>query len=76
MSDSNIGARKGKSFRNLVRILKGINHEDLSSMKNKNLIFTFYYLKQMFNSMVLTETLSEINTVRMVDDSRFFSLKQ
>ena len=37
MSDSNIGARKGKSCRNHIWVLNGINHEHHTSKKKKRL---------------------------------------
>ena len=69
MSDSNIGARKEKSCRNHIWILNGINHEHHTSQKKADLRFNFYDYSQMFDSMVLSETLSDMHSVGMVDDS-------
>ena len=63
MSDSNIGARKGKSCRNHIWILNGINHEHHTSKKKSDLRFNFYDYKQMFDSMNLSETLSDMHSV-------------
>ena len=68
MSDSNIGARKGKSFRNHIWIMNGINHEHHISKKKLHLRFNFYDSKQMFYSMALSETLSDMHSVGMTDD--------
>ena len=69
MSDSNIGARRGKSCRNHIWILNGINHEHHSSKKKTDLRFNFYDYKQMFDSIVLSETLSDMHSVGVNDDS-------
>ena len=69
MSDSNIGARREKSCRNHIWILNGINHEHHTSKKKLDLRFNFYDYSQMFDSMVLSETLSDMHSVGMVDDS-------
>ena len=69
MSDSNIGARRGKSFRNPIWIINGINHEHHTSKNKKDLRFNFYDYKQMFDSMVLSETLSDMHSVGVKDDS-------
>ena len=63
MSDSNTGARKGKSCRNHIWILNGINHEHHTSKKKSDLRFNFYDYKQMFDSMNLSETLSDMHSV-------------
>ena len=69
MSDSNIGARRGKSFRNPIWIINGINHEHHTSKNKKDLRFNLYDYKQMFDSMVLSETLSDMHSVGVKDDS-------
>ena len=71
MSDSNIGARKGKSCRNHIWILNGINHEHHISKKKQDLRFNFYDFKQMFDSMALSEMLSDMHSVGMIDDSLY-----
>ena len=68
MSDSNIGSRKGKSCRNHIWILNGITHEHHISNNKQDLRFNFYDYKQMFDSMVLSKTLSDMYSVGMVDD--------
>ena len=68
-SDSNIGARKGKSCRNHIWILNGIIHEHHTSKKKVDLRINFYDFEQMFDSMVLSETLSDMHRAGMVDDS-------
>ena len=69
MSDSNIGARREKSCRNHIWILNEINHEHHSSKKQLDLRFNLYDYRQMFDSMVLSETFAYMHSVGVVDDS-------
>ena len=52
-SDSNIGARKSKSWRNHIWIINGINHEVNSSKRHAQLVIQSFDFSQMFDSMSL-----------------------
>jgi hypothetical protein len=66
MSDSNIGGRKGKSCRNHIWILNGINHEHI---KSNNIVIKYYNYTQMFDSMSLNEAISDMYNVGVKDDT-------
>ena len=68
MSDSNIGAPKNKSCRNHIWIINGINHEQNSSKKKSKLVFQSYDFTQMFDSMSLDITISDIYDCGVKDD--------
>ena len=68
MSDSNIGARKGKSCRNHIWIINGINHEVNSSKKHAQLVMQSYDYSQMFDSMSLSITISDLFDCGLQDD--------
>ena len=68
MSDSNIGARKGKSCRNHIWIINGINHEVNSSKKHTQLVMQSYDFSQMFDSMSLSITISDLYDCGLQDD--------
>ena len=68
MSDSNIGSRKGQSCRNHHWILNGINHEHHIAKKKSDLRLKIYNYKQMFDSLALSETLSDMHSVGINDD--------
>ena len=60
MSDSNVGGRKEKSSINHIFVINGIIHETLSSKKNKPVTLQIFDFKQMGDSMVLKETISDL----------------
>ena len=60
MSESNIGARKGKGCRNHIWVINGINHEQNSSMKHAQLVIQSFDFTQMFDSMSLDITISDL----------------
>ena len=60
MSESNIGARKGKGLRNHIWVINGINHEHNNSKKNAQLVIQSYDNTQMFDSMSLDITMSDL----------------
>ena len=68
MSDSNIGARKQKSCRNHIWLINGINHEQNSSKKKAKLVIQSYDYTQMFDSMILNITISDIYDCGLQDD--------
>ena len=68
MSDSNIGARKNKSCRNHIWIINGINHEVNSSKKHVQLVMQSYDFSQMFDSMSLSITISDLYDCGLTDD--------
>ena len=60
ISDSNVGGRKGKSSINHIFVINGIIHETLSSKKNKPVTLQIFDYMQMFDSMVLKESISDL----------------
>ena len=68
MSDSNIGARKGKNCRNHIWIINGINHETNNSTKNAQLVMQSYDYTQMYDSMSLDITISDLYDNGVKDD--------
>ena len=60
MSDSNVGGRKNKSCINHIFVLNGIIHETVKSKKNNPVTIQIYDYKQMFDSMVLKEAISDL----------------
>ena len=69
MTDSNIGARKNKSCRNHIWIVNGINHLHNGKMKHVQLVEQSYDFKQMFDSMALNITLSDLYDRGLNDDT-------
>ena len=60
MSDNNIGAQRNKSCRNHIWLINGINHEQNSSKKNAQLVMQSFDFTQMFDSMSLSITISDM----------------
>ena len=69
MSDSNIGGRKEKSSINHIFVINGIIHEALSTKKNKSVTLQIFDYTQMFDSMVLKETISDLYDSGIKDDT-------
>ena len=69
MSDSNVGGRKKMSSINHIFILNGIIHETISSQKNKSLTLQIYDFRQMFDSMKLKESISDLYDSGMTNDT-------
>ena len=69
MSDSNVGGRKKRSSINHIFIINGIIHETLSSKKMKPVTLQIYDFKQMFDSMSLEESVSDLFDSGMNDDT-------
>ena len=69
MSESNIGARKRKSCRNHIWILNGINFEHNKYKHKAQLVAQFWDYKQMFDSMSVIESTSDMYNIGMKDDS-------
>ena len=68
VSDTNISARKKKSSRNHIWLINGINHEQNSSKKKAKLVIQSYDYTQMFDSMILSITISDIYDCGLQDD--------
>lgn len=60
MSECQTGGRKGRGCKNNIFILNGIIHDVLSQKKKKPVCFQFYDYAQMFDSINLQETISDI----------------
>ena len=60
MSDSNIGARKGKNIRNHIFIVNTIIHDVLSKKSNEPIDIMVLDYKQMFDSECLYECLNDV----------------
>ena len=60
MSDSNIGARKGKNIRNHIFIVNTIIHDVLSKKSNEPVDIMVLDYKQMFDSECLYECLNDV----------------
>ena len=68
MSDSNVGARKGKNIRNHIFVINGIIHDVLSSKKKKPIDIQIVDYKKCFDSMWLEETINDLYEVGVQDD--------
>ena len=68
MSDSQVGARKGKSVRNHVWILNGIIQDVLSSKTKKPVDVLIFDYKQCFDSLWLKECLNDLYESGVQDD--------
>ena len=68
MSDSQVGARKGKSVRNHVWILNGIIQDVLSSKTKKPVDVQIFDYKQCFDTLWLKECLNDIYDSGVQDD--------
>ena len=60
MTDSNIGARKHKSCRNHIWIVNGINHLHSGKLKHVQHVEQSFDFKQMFDSMALDTTITDM----------------
>ena len=69
MSDSNVGGRKKKSSLNHIFIINGIIHETVSSKHNTPVNLQVYDYQQMFDSMDLKESISDLFDSGMNDDT-------
>lgn len=65
MSDSNMGARKGKDVRNHMFVVNNIIHD----VKNKSVDIQVYDYRQMFDAMNLKEFLNDIYEAGVDDDN-------
>ena len=68
MSDTNIGARRNKSSRNYSWLIYEINHEQNSSTKHAQLVMQSFDYTQMFDSMCLSITMSDMYDCGVTDD--------
>ena len=69
MSDSNVGGRKKRSSLNHIFIINGIIHETISSKLNTPVNLQVYDYKQMFDSMNLEESISDLYDSGIKDDT-------
>ena len=69
MSDSNVGGKKGKSSINHIFFVNGVNHDTLSSKKNKSVTLQIFDFKQMFDSRDIKETISDLYNSGIKDDT-------
>ena len=68
MSDSQVGARKGRNIRNHIWIVNGIISDVLSSKANKPIDIGIYDYRQCFDSLWLKECLNDLYTAGLNDD--------
>ena len=68
MSDSQVGARKGKSVRNHIWILNGVICDVLSSKKIPPIDLQIFDYKQCFDSLWLQECMNDIYKGGITDD--------
>ena len=69
MSDSQMGGRKGKGCRNNIFIVNGIIHDILNSKHAKPAVFGIYDYSQMFDSINLQQSISDIYEAGLKDDN-------
>ena len=69
MSDSNIGARKGKSVRNHIFILKGVIHDILANKSSRPIDIEVLDYKQCFDSLWLVECMNDLFEAGVDDDT-------
>ena len=69
MSDSNIGARKGKSVRNHIFILNGIIHDVLTNKGSKPIDVLISDYRQCFDSLWLEECMNDLFEAGIDDDN-------
>ena len=69
MSESNIGARKGKSVRNHIFILNGVIHEVLANKNAKPIDVEVLDFKQCFDSLWLEECNYDLFEAGIDDDN-------
>jgi hypothetical protein len=68
MSDSNVGARKGKSIRNHLFVVNGVINEVIKD-KTKSLDIQILDYKQCFDSMWLEDTVNDLYEAGITDDN-------
>ena len=68
MSDSNIGARKGKNIRNHIFVVNSIMFDGFQSKKKKTVDVMVLDFKQMFDSEWLQESLNDLYEAGVCDD--------
>ena len=68
MSDSQVGARKGKNVRNHIWIVNGIIQDVLSSKSNRPVDIQIYDYKQCFDSLWLQECMNDLYSAGLNDD--------
>ena len=68
MSDSNVGARRGKNIRNHIFVANGILMDALSS-KSKSVDIQILDYKQCVDAMWLEKTLNDIYEGGIIDDN-------
>ena len=68
LSDSNVGARKGKSIRNHVFMINGIIHDVLNNKVTKPINITVLDYRQCFDSMWLEEAMNDLFEAGLDDD--------
>ena len=69
MSDSNVGARRGKNIRNHIFIINGIINDVLSSKSNTPIDVQILDYKQCFDAMWLEETLNDMYEGGVTDNN-------
>ena len=69
MSDCQMGARKNKGCKTNIWIINGIIHEVLKSKNKTPIQLQIYDYKQMFDSMDLTEAISDMFDVGLRNDN-------
>ena len=68
MSDSNVGARKHKNFRNHIFVINGIINDVLTFKQKKAVDIQIMDYKQCFDSMWLKETMNDLYEAGVQDD--------
>ena len=68
MSDSLVGARKGKNFRNHIWIVIGIISDVSSNKKKKPIDIGIYDYRQCFDSLWLQECMNDLYTAGLDND--------
>ena len=69
MSDSNIGARKGKNIRNHIFVVNSVIHEVLSKQAKEPIDIMVMDYKQMFDSECLYECMNDLYEAGVTDDT-------
>ena len=75
ISDSQMGARKGKGCKRNIWIINGIIHETLKNKIKKPIVLQIYDYAQMFDSINLEEAISDIYEYGLNDDNLSLILK-
>ena len=68
MSDSNIGARKGKNIRNHIFVVNSVIHDVLSKKTKEPIDIMVLDYKQMFDSECLYECMNDLYEAGIKDD--------